>query len=489
MSFTRLALLSLSGCSVALVLSGCSGGAPMQTQTQNQSGPPPAVANLGMQANGVADNRALYVQFNEAMDPATINSNTVTVSSASGTPAAGKVIYDLNFDTAEFQPTPALQQNANYTLTVTTGAKSAQEVSLAAAYTQSFTTRAASDSSPIYVKSVSPSPNTVCVDKAAPITITFSEGADVNTLTSGNIVISAPNNTVVQATMSYNVANATLTLTPNPGLPLSPITVTVKDVADAAGVAMKNPYVWSFTTVCGTGTGGGGTAHVQYEAPFESTTGASNVVGGEVSIDTAGNVTVDLAGAAANTSYFMQFCEATKPLAVGNYSVGCIPLTTITTDGSGNAKSTFPFGQGGEWAGDFSLGTGNDNKIQYATNLAPGINNQVYMATLLPERIVNGALDTTATAQDPLSSGTVTYSNGALKFTVTGAAPNTTYNTNESETNYLDGSGTYSTGQFTTDASGNGTLTTKLVPTGGDILQAVPPKNAGFIGGFSIPLP
>jgi hypothetical protein len=486
MRFFRVALVSESACAIALLLSGCSAS----MQTNQQAGPPPAVANLGMEANGVAGNRALYVQFNEAMDPATINGNTVTVTSSSGMAASGTVAYDSTFDIAEFQPSPALQDNSEFTLTVSPGAKSAEGVPLAAAYTHSFTTRATSDESPIYVKSVAPSPNTVCVDKSSPITITFSEGADINTLNSTNIVISAPNNTVVQATMSYNAANATLTLTPNPALPLSPITVTVKNVADAAGVAMKSPYAWGFTTVCSSGgtSGGGATGNIQYEAPFISATGAHEVVGGDVSIDTAGNMTVELAGAAANTTYFMQFCEAINPLAVGNASVDCVPITNISTDSNGNAKMTLPFPEGGEWAGDFYLGTGNDNTTQYSTFLAPGINNEIYMATLLPERIVNGALATTATAQDPLSSGTVSYSNGVLKFTIAGAAPNTTYETSESETNYLDGSGTYVTGPIKTDANGDGSLTTELNDTGGDIFQANPLQNAGFIGGFSIPI-
>lgn len=481
MRYFRLAFVSMSTCAVALMLSGCSGNTSMNSDPT--SGPAPAVAGFGEQVNGVAPNRALYVQFNEAMDGTTINSKTMTVTDANGAAMAGTVVYDTNFDVAEFQPDPALQENTSYTLTVSTGVKSAAGVALATAYTQSFTTRASTDKSPIYVKSVMPAPNATCISASTPISITFSEGAELSTLNSTNIVITGPGSTVIPAQMSYNVTTAVATLTPNSSLPSGAITVTVRNVADAAGVAMTSTYAWSFSTAC---TSGGGAPTVQYEAPFINSTGGTNSVKGEVSIDTMGNVTVQLTGAAASTSYSMEFCEAIAPFATTS-AIDCVPMTNLTTDSSGNAKSTFPFPESGEWAGDFYLGTGNNNTTQYATSLDPGVNNETYMAALLPDTAVNGGVDTTASPQDPLASGSVSYSNGTLKFTVAGAAPNTTYGTNESETPTLDGSGTYATGNLVTDGSGNGSLTTTLGPVGGDIFQAVPTKDAGFIGGFSIP--
>jgi methionine-rich copper-binding protein CopC len=495
MRHSPVTLISLFLFATAFVLSGCSSNTSMKTDPQ--AGPPPAVANVGEQVNGVAPNRALYVQFNEAMDPSTINGNTVTVANSAGTAAAGTVTYDSNFDVAEFQPDPALQAGASYTLTVTSGAKSSQDVPLSAAYTYNFTTRSATDKSPIYVKSVTPAANATCVAAATPITITFSEGADVNTLTSANIVITGPGSTPLAAQLSYNVANATVTLTPSASLPSGTITVTIKNVADAAGVVMASPYAWTFSTTCtsgGGGNGGGnggnggtGSATVQFQAPLLSFGTVTYSVKGQVSIDTAGNITIQLTGAGASTQYFAQFCPAVEPGSV-NTSVPCVALTNITTDSSGNASTTFKYPEGGEWAGDFYLSASNSNTTAYQTFLAPGVNNETYTALLLPAKDVNGGVDTTVTTQDPLTSGTVTYSKGSLKFSVTGALPDTTYSTAESETTTIESSGTYYTGSFTTDASGNGSLTTPLSDSGGDMFQALPPKDAGFIGGFSIPL-
>lgn len=494
MPWSRFALFSLPAYALATVLSGCSSSYTMNNASTASAGPAPTVANVGMQVNGVAPNRWLYLQFNEAMDPSTINSQTVFVTDSSGTHVPGNVAYNGGFDVAGFQPDPALADNATYTLNVTTAVASAQGAHMQTAYTQSFTTRADDDKSPIYVASVSPAPNATCVSTASPITITFSEGADLSTLNSTNIVISGPGSVPIPAQLSYNVSSAVATLTPGTSLPSGTITVTVRNVADAAGVAMTSTYAWSFSTACnsGGGTGGSGNATIQYQASFLPAGGTYSVKG-QVTIDTAGNITIQLTGAGASTAYTAQFCPAVSPDAV-NETVPCVPLTTITTDASGNAKTTFKYPEAGEWAGDFYLGTGDSNTTQYSTYLAPGINNETYMAALLPAKTVNGGVDTTSTSQDPLASGTVSYSNGSVKFTVTGASPSTLYSTSESETTFIDSSGTYQLSTFTTDANGNGTSTTTLDGIGGDLFQVQaqpsPPTSnipAGYIGGFSIP--
>ena len=253
MRFPRLVLVSIS-IGAGVVLSGCSSTSVSNTSSPTPTSPAPSVVALGMQDNGVAPNRWQYVQFNEAMDGSTINAQTFVVTDASDKPAAGNVVYYPNFDVAGFQPNPALQENASYTLTITTGVASAQGVHLAKAYSASFTTRDSTDTSPLYVKSVTPAPNATCVSASAPITITFSEGVDVSTLTSTDVVITGPGGAVIAATITYDVSTAVATITPASPLPSGTITVTVKSVADAAGVAMTAPYGWTFDTSCTSGS-------------------------------------------------------------------------------------------------------------------------------------------------------------------------------------------------------------------------------------------
>lgn len=477
MKRSRIALLSIAICAVALALSGC--GSSVMSTSHTQSSPPPTVSSAGLQTDGVAANRWLYVQFNEDMDPATINSKTIMVADSRGFAVPGNVAYFADFKTAGFQPNPALQENAAYTFTVTTGAASDQGVHLAAAYTQQFTTRASMDTSPLSVEKVTPSPNATCVSATTPITITFNEGVDVSTVTSANIVITGPDNATIPAKIGYNVANATVTLTPNAALPTGTITVKVSNVADAAGVVMTAPFTWSFSTACN----GGGGATTQYMAPLFG--GTPPTMNGQVTIDTTGNTIIKLNGAGKNSTYTVQFCLAVDT-AGGSTDPGCFNVTTLSTDSSGNASSTVMFPKPGNWAGDFEL-TDSSANLAYGTYLSDTNTNQTYMSVLLPETMTNGGVVTSRTPQAPLTSGTVSFANGSLKVTVTGASPSTAYSVSESGTRFINSSGTYFLDSFTTDAMGNGALSTTLDGIGGDMFTILPPTDAGYIGGFTVP--
>jgi len=255
--------------------------------------------------------------------------------------------------------------------------------------------------------------------------------------------------------------------------------VKVSNVTDAAGVAMAAPFTWSFSTACN----GGGGATTQYMAPLFS--GTPPTISGQVTLDTVGNTTIKLNGAKNNSTYTVQFCLAVD-IAGANTDPGCFKVTTLSTDSSGNANSTVLFPKPGNWAGDFDL-TDSSGNIAYMTYLSDTNTNQTYMGRLLPETMTNGGVVTSRTSQAPLTSGTVSFANGSLKVTVTGASPNTTYSVIESGTRFINSSGTYFLDSFTTDAAGNGTLSTALDGIGGDMFTILPPTDAGYIGGFTIP--
>lgn len=227
-------------------------------------------------------------------------------------------------------------------------------------------------------------------------------------------------------------------------------------------------------------------ATLQYHAPLFSSTSmnTSTAMNGQVSIDTAGNATVQLTGATADTSFTVQFCPAFD--ASTKFSApACFPVTSLSTDAGGNATSTVKFPQPGNWAGDFQVMAG--GKEQYITSLAPGVNGETFLATLEPESTTNRGVMTLATPQSPLTGGAVTYANGTVTFTMTGASASSLFTTTESETRYVGSSGTYKLNTFTTDAQGVANSNTQLSGTGGDMLEALPQNGAGFIGGFSVP--
>ncbi len=90
-------------------------------------------------ATGVPINGSFSATFSEAMDPATLTASTFTLTSGAGAvPVQGTVTY-ANL-TAVFRPTNPLASNGLYIATITTGAKSASSIALAANHAWSFTT-------------------------------------------------------------------------------------------------------------------------------------------------------------------------------------------------------------------------------------------------------------------------------------------------------------------------------------------------------------
>ena len=87
-----------------------------------------------------------------------------------------------------------------------------------------------------------------------------------------------------------------------------------------------------------------------------------------------------------------------------------------------------------------------------------------------------------------LTSGTITFSNGSMVVVVSGADPSTDYSTIESQTVFLNDSGSYELADFNTNGTGDATATQSLGGgAGGDMFQVMPATGAGFIAGFSVP--
>ncbi len=92
----------------------------------------------------------------------------------------------------------------------------------------------------------------------AGITATFSEAMDASTITSGTFTLASAAGGTVQASVSYDAANSTATLTPSGTLAASTsYTATIKGgtadprVKDLSGNALASDFAWTFTT--GTG--------------------------------------------------------------------------------------------------------------------------------------------------------------------------------------------------------------------------------------------
>jgi hypothetical protein len=333
----------------------------------------------------------------------------------------------------------------------------------------------------VSVNSVQPAAGATGVATNAPIQIVFSAAVDSATVDAADIKVTNSASSAVAGTVAYNSTTDTATFTPSAPLATSTqYTVTVTGVTSSGGGAMSSSFTSSFTT-----------AGPQYEATFFQS-GTTNTGSGQISMDSAGNMTVELTDATASTTYTLQFC----PTEYGGdpTPIVCVSEGTVTTNASGSANAMILFQQPGSWAGDFQLNIGTNS--EYMTNMLPpnDASSQVYMSTLQPVTVVNAkGLASGTTGQDPLTSGTVTYTNGLLEFVLTGTSPDTAISATESGT-YLGSSSSYALsssqdqGSFTTDSKGDVTFTVMQDNDAGDLFVAVPQNNgAGFVGGFSVP--
>lgn len=347
------------------------------------------------------------------------------------------------------------------------------------------------------VASITPANGTSQVALTSTIQITFNSAADASTVNTTNIQVTDPK--PVSGTVAYDANTDTATFTPSAALPQdSTFTVTVTGVSSSAGTAMSAPFTSNFATVSttsspspGGGTPGsgsaGGTATLQYEATLE---GATN--GGQVSVDTAGNVLVQLSGAVASTKMTVEFC----PINNSQNPPTCMTLGTVTTDSNGDGSFKTMFPKTGSWAGDFKLlsSTATVNSPTYETDIQSKQydNGQIYMSTLEPMQTVDQGEFAIKGSQAPLTSGTVTWSNGSsttgsITYALTGTTPNEVFDAVE-EDDQIGDSNSYDIGGGTSDANGNLTFTAPQDGSGGDIFT-VGPSNGdnGFVGGFSVP--
>jgi len=256
MQHARACAIALSTLALTLAVSGCSSRnsfSRASTSASDATGTPPEVTGIGQQANGVAVNRWQYVQFNEALDAATVNNKSFVIKDSNGIAANGNVRYFPEFNIIGFQPSPALQESTSYAASVTTGIANPQGVHLASPYEYTFTTRSYPDTSRIYVKSAGGQVST-CNNAVSPIEVHFNEGADITTLNSGSIFLTSPDGKVFTTKMQYDVVKATVSLTPPLLWSNGSYKLTVQNVADAAGEAMKSPYYFTFSEGCSTGT-------------------------------------------------------------------------------------------------------------------------------------------------------------------------------------------------------------------------------------------
>jgi hypothetical protein len=184
------------------------------------------------------------VNFNKAINTASVTSSTLTVSMESN-PISGSVY--CNGTTASFTPATAFLPNKTYKITATTGIQDAAGNPMAADYTWSFSTTPVTDGTPPTILAVSPVANAVSIATNSAINATFSESISSQSVTTSSFFLKQGSN-IVSGNLS--VSNNVVTFTPAAPLLANTLysgTVT-SGVKDMAGNALASNYSWSFTT-------------------------------------------------------------------------------------------------------------------------------------------------------------------------------------------------------------------------------------------------
>lgn len=221
---------------------------------------PPTAVSFTPAANGqnVGVNSSATVKFSEAIDPTSITVATVKLIDSGNNFVTASLTYNAATMTATLTPTSPLAFDTTYTIVVTGGAFGVKDVAgnpIAQTIGSSFTTVAAPvpDLVPPTVTAVSPANGSIDISTGASFTVTFNEGLNAATVDANSVLLLKNATNRVNASLSYNAANRTVTITP-----LSPLeyatTYTIyvpggaSGVADLSGNEIASDFISSFTT-------------------------------------------------------------------------------------------------------------------------------------------------------------------------------------------------------------------------------------------------
>ena len=203
------------------------------------SDPAPAITGSTPAAGAakVAMGSTVTATFSEPVQSGTIS---FVLKNNSGTIVAAAMSYNAATNTAVLTPKAALAASTTYTATVS-GVVGMAGTVMTSPVSWSFTT----DRAPT-VTSTTPSAWITGVGVHSTVTATFSEPVQSGTI---SFVLKTASGNTVAATVAYNAATNTVTLTPTAALvPYTTYTVTITGVKDLAGTAMTSPVSWIFTT-------------------------------------------------------------------------------------------------------------------------------------------------------------------------------------------------------------------------------------------------
>jgi YD repeat-containing protein len=215
----------------------------------------PSVVSVSPSGSGVPTNAVIDIGFNETLNPATVNTTTVSlVQDVCCTfPAVPSTVSLINGGTAiQITPNAPLAANTTYFVQINTGLQGTN--GLALPFTQNpvfFVTGAGTDTVAPAIVSVSPPNGSVNVGDNAEVRVVFSKPINPLTVNGTTIQLTGGGTTAVPDSISFGNNNQSVLLVPHAPLPDNTLmTLAISGVTDVAGNAVA-PQTTTFTT--GTG--------------------------------------------------------------------------------------------------------------------------------------------------------------------------------------------------------------------------------------------
>ena len=272
---------------------------------------------------GVATSVAIDVEFNEALDPVTVNTSTVRLRENVGfTFLPGTVSLSSDGKTVTFLSDRLLDPNTRHTFLITGGSSGVKDLEGNAAsfggifplntLRRSFTTGAGEDNLAPQVVSVSPPDGAVEIGFNTSIRVRFNESINPLTIRGDTFLIDDGSNVIVPCAISFSNSDRDVLLVPHAPLAVETLhSMTIDGVEDVAGNAVAHQNT-QFTTGIDPDTSA---PKVVATAPFNRET--------NVPVNTVVEIEMDepIDPGTVNTSNFFVRDDTTFLAVPGAYSV------------------------------------------------------------------------------------------------------------------------------------------------------------------------
>jgi N,N-dimethylformamidase beta subunit-like, C-terminal/Domain of unknown function (DUF4082)/Bacterial Ig-like domain len=199
--------------------------------------------------NGISPSTNVRAVFSRSVDPATITTSSFKLTAPGGQTVAAGVSYDESTLTATLTPNAPLAASTTYTVDLTGAVRGLEDGAALSPVSWTFTTALSAPPAPI-ATSTSPAASETNVDLSAPVKATFDRSLDPATVTSSSFTLTPQGGTPVLASVSYDDATRTATLTP-----VNPLSVGTSygvrmttAIRSSVGTPLSSDLTWSFTT-------------------------------------------------------------------------------------------------------------------------------------------------------------------------------------------------------------------------------------------------